>query len=117
LDSFGIGDVVAWDCRNDTTTLIQLPPGVERNTLLVEDGDFAIGNDGNVVEVSGRVIAIHVAHDGWDRDNEGFMRATAGTRSWSDADRTHDVTQVPPEGGASGYLIELTPVCALTTNT
>ncbi|KQX76057.1 MULTISPECIES: DUF6578 domain-containing protein [Aeromicrobium] len=107
LDSFAVGDVVEWSCRDDTDVEVELPLDVSRHTLLIEDADYMTGHDDVFVEVTGRVVTIRVAHDRWHEDEERSWVATPGTRTWSGAERTHAESQVPPLGGASGYLVEV----------
>ncbi|KAA1378756.1 DUF6578 domain-containing protein [Aeromicrobium fastidiosum] len=105
LDSFAVGDVVEWSCRDDTDVDVELPADVSRHTLLVEDADYMTGHDDVFVEVTGRVVTIRVAHDRWHEGEDRAWVATPGTRTWSVAQRTHAESQVPPHGGASGYLV------------
>lgn len=106
-DVFAVGDVVAWTCRDDTDVPVDLPSDVSRDTLLIEDADYMTGIDDVFVEVIGRVVTIRVAHDQWHEAEERSWVATPGTRTWSGVERTHAESQVPPQGGASGYLVEV----------
>ena len=54
LDSFEVGDVVTWDCIDDGVRSIDLPPGIARESVLIEDADCAISG-GEGVDVTGRV--------------------------------------------------------------
>jgi hypothetical protein len=114
LDSFGVGDVVQWSCRQHTHVPVDLPPDVARETLLIEDSDYSLGTDDDFVDASGQVASIGAAHDQWRRAEGGWWEATPGTRTWSETDRTLVGTHVPPRGGASGYLVELVPTTGST---
>lgn len=112
LDSFAVGDRVAFSCRDHHDFELDLPPDVIPSGVLIEDADYAVGTDGGFVEVLGDVRSIRVARDQWRRlsgTRESF--AIPGSRNWTYVDGTRDLPRDPESPGPdwSAFLVDLCP--------
>ena len=110
LDSFGVGDRVAFSCRSRPHHDLDLPPGIDRAGVLLEDADYGIGPDGDddsFVEVSGRVTSIMVARDTWRKIAYGGHEPVPGTRTWRNVDNTRDGRATSPDADPTAYLVHV----------
>ena len=109
IGEFGVGDDIAWTCREPGSAQIDLPSDVEPSDVMFEDADYGLGvlHD-EWVDVTGRISEVRAAVDEWIKEPGGPMwTVVPGTREWRSVLRNKEIGPAP-QSGLSGFLIQLT---------